>query len=95
VAHTVDICDIHFSRSLLGICGYDDSAGYWSLGSIVSSGENVQGDGVASINVVGVLFAARERKDRMCYLLSTYYILFYFPAYLNFVVLVKKRRSAM
>jgi hypothetical protein len=30
----------------------------------VSSGEHVQGDGVASISVIGVLFAVLREKDR-------------------------------
>ena len=58
------MCGIHFSQCLLGICGYGDNGGYWDFGSIVSSCEHVQGDGVASINVVGIIVAVREGKVR-------------------------------
>ena len=64
MVHIVDICGIHFSQSLLGIGGYGDNGGYWDLGGIVSIGENAQGDEVASINIVGILFIVVEGKDR-------------------------------
>ena len=61
MVHIVDICGIQFSQSLLGIYVYGDNGGYWGLGSIVSSGENVQGNWVASINVAGIFFKMSVR----------------------------------
>ena len=62
--HIVDLCGIHFSQSLLGRCRHGDNGGYWGLCGSVGGSENVQGDGVASINVDGILFTVLEGKDR-------------------------------
>ena len=38
--------------------------GVWPLADIVSSGEQVQSDGVALISAVGILFIVLRKKDR-------------------------------
>ena len=45
------------------MCGYVDNGGYCSLADIVSSGEQVQSDGVALISAAGTLFVVIRKKD--------------------------------
>ena len=62
--HAVEICGIHFSQYLLELWGYGDNGGYSDFGGIVRSGEQVPGDGAASISFVGILFVVFRGKDR-------------------------------
>ena len=60
MVHIVDICGIHFSQSLLGMCGCRDNVGYWGLGGIVSSGKTFRMTGLPQL----VLFRSSLLSSR-------------------------------